>query len=229
MIFKSTTFSAVLCCLLAPAVVAAELLQVTEYHGQEVKSKSGLIWLGLFPSTAGEYELKQTRVQITLVNDQIVDQPNAKTGKSISVSAKKQPLFLVRGISGLKTGKVTTCLVRRQSAEHLSCGQTLALKLRGTITRLVVSGSARGDILTGYALVLKRGGVRQTLYKEDQISVDGSPTLVWSGDLDGDGEVDLFMDMTNHGNVMKPTLFLSSKAKSGRLVEKVASLTAVGC
>jgi len=229
--------------LLASAGSCAELLQTTQYHGDEVKSKSGLTWLGLFPTAKGEFELNPAKVEISLVHDPVEDRQNVKTGKLISVSSKRQPLFLVRGVSGLKSGKVSTSLEDKEYTEqlharHLLCGKTLELKLGSRATKLTALGSAEtrdksgapeGELLKGYELVLECGGVKQTLYKENEITLDGCPSIIWAGDLDRDGKLDLFIDMTNHYNLSKPTLFLSSKAKLGKLVEAVASISAVGC
>ena len=41
---------------------------------------------------------------------------------------------------------------------------------------------------------------------------DASPTLLFAGDLDRDGKLDLIFDTTDHYNVRRPTLFLSSQA-----------------
>ena len=56
-----------------------------------------------------------------------------------------------------------------------------------------------------------------------------SPTAIWAGDLDRDGELDLLVDATFHYNVSNWTLWLSSGADSGELVGEVATLTTTGC
>lgn len=216
-----------LCIVLAQPAFAADLLRVGQFHGEEVKQKSGLTWIGLFPaSKAGQYELKETKVAISIVNDPIVDDPKQKTGKKVAVASKAEPIVLLRGISGLKAGKVVTCTV---STDHLSAGTTMKLNAGKDTTNLVVSGKKGKESVANYSIVVQRAGIKQELFKEKEISTDGSPTLLWSGDLDGDGHADFLIDVTNHYNMTQPTLFLSSKAKPGKLVEKVASHTATGC
>ena len=57
----------------------------------------------------------------------------------------------------------------------------------------------------------------------------GVPSPIWMGDLDGDGKLDLIIDMGNGDEESLPTLFLSSRARNGRLVRAVAQRIAGGC
>ncbi|MBZ0187676.1 MAG: hypothetical protein K8F91_15625 [Candidatus Obscuribacterales bacterium] len=199
-----------------------------QYHSEEVDTKSGEIWFGLFPEQPGQFELKPAKVTISLVNDPIVDDPDQKTGKKVSIPSTDEPLSLVRGVAGLKAGGVTTCVAR---TERLTSGQRVKLKLGSSEATLIVTGTKQKDqeMQSDYALILERDGVRQKLYSKKEIGSDLSQILLWSGDLDRDGKVDLLIDTTEHYNMSRPTLFLSSKAKPGKLVEKVASRTSVGC
>lgn len=53
--------------------------------------------------------------------------------------------------------------------------------------------------------------------------------IYWAGDLDGDGKLDLYLDLANHYNVGQYRLFLSSPAEKGKLVKEVANFRFVGC
>jgi len=229
--------TAVVCLLFASALLnapetlaAGELLEPSVYHAEEVSAKvgKGQPWLGLFQTKAGKYELKQTKLVVTLVNDPIVDdKPEQKTGKKISIVGMGEPIVLVRGISGLKAGRVTGNDLKK---EHMPAGQTHELRLGAKVANLIVTGKKKDeDITRDYKVVLESGGVKQELYKRAELGSDGCPSLLWSGDLDGDGKIDLIMDMTDHYNVPKVTLLLSGKAKSGKLVEQVAFIEATGC
>lgn len=50
-----------------------------------------------------------------------------------------------------------------------------------------------------------------------------------AGDLDGDRALDLLIDLTDHYNVSRPTLFLSRGRRAGTLLERVATHESVGC
>ena len=52
---------------------------------------------------------------------------------------------------------------------------------------------------------------------------------MWAGDLDGDGKLDLLLNLSTHYNLDSHRLFLSSMAKKGQLVGEAAVFDAVGC
>ena len=58
---------------------------------------------------------------------------------------------------------------------------------------------------------------------------DASPALLFAGDIDRDGRLDLILDATDHYNLRRPTLYLSTQAADGELVHRVAEHEAVGC
>ncbi len=58
---------------------------------------------------------------------------------------------------------------------------------------------------------------------------DSGAGLLWAGDLDRDGRLDLLLDLSEHYNMSQPTLFLSSAATVGELVASVVRLVMTGC
>jgi hypothetical protein len=58
---------------------------------------------------------------------------------------------------------------------------------------------------------------------------DGIPNLIWAGDLDGDGALDLLIDLSDHYNMLRPTLYMSRKRGGRTLLEPVAAHESVGC
>ena len=58
---------------------------------------------------------------------------------------------------------------------------------------------------------------------------DGHPALLWAGDLDGDGRLDLVLDESDHYNVTETTLYLSSTAAPGALVGRAGRHRTTGC
>lgn len=58
---------------------------------------------------------------------------------------------------------------------------------------------------------------------------DAMPRLLFAGDLDRDGRLDLIFDVTDHYNVSRPTLFLSSGAADDTPLRAAARYESVGC
>ena len=69
----------------------------------------------------------------------------------------------------------------------------------------------------------------QTLYEWPEGFDDQHCELLWAGDLNGDGKIDLFMNLSDHYNVQQMTLLLSSKGQRKSLVERVAVFRTTGC
>lgn len=231
-IFGLISTLTVACLMAIPLCQAAELLQISEYHGDEVRAKTGQIWIGLFPTEKeGQYKLAAAKVTVTMVNDAIVDDPGQKTGKKVSVDSKTEPIVLLRGINKLKPGPVKTSRVATDISgmDTLDHATTMQLKTGQLTTKLIVSTSKTKEVLADYSVVLERDGIKQTLFKRDKLETSGCPRLIWAGDLDGDGKLDLLLDTTSHYNLSRPTLFLSTKAKAGKLVEEVVFHESVGC
>jgi hypothetical protein len=205
-----------------------ELLLTGQFHGDEVSARSGERWFGVFPKKDG-FELAEAVIKVSLIEDPIVDEEGKKTGKVVSTDKKEKPLFLVKGVSGLKPGRVHTVFTGNLFLEP---GQHLALNLNdqdqyhfnASAGRKTPDGSNRD-----YKIELRLGEKTQTIVSMEGTDIDGPPLLLWAGDLDRDGKLDLLMDLTNHYNMEMYTLFLSSKAGKGRLLEEVAHFVTVGC
>ena len=70
--------------------------------------------------------------------------------------------------------------------------------------------------------------IKQTYHvPSDERDIVGS--LLWAGDLDGDGKLDLYFDEFNEKGFTATELHLSSLAKSGELVKLAASFGMAGC
>lgn len=80
------------------------------------------------------------------------------------------------------------------------------------------------------ALVLegdKKSQVLHTLKSFEEGDYLGS--LYWVGDLDHDERPDFYFSLYIHDNAEYRNLFLSSEAKKGKLVKKIATFTTTGC
>ncbi|HVR38757.1 MAG TPA: hypothetical protein VMU84_06650 [Thermoanaerobaculia bacterium] len=218
--------------LLATLARADELLMPGSFHGDEIRYKSGEAWLALHRGM-----LQPVRITIEREFDPILDDEGEKTGKRVDVIGAPDALFLVRG-TRLHPGPVTAA--SPQSAE-LTLGQITTFTFANTKSTMQFrcSRAANPEGYIPCALVLTSNGVEQKLATFDAIVDEQThkllpagaavPEVVWAGDLDRDGRLDFVVNVSPHYNVWSPALFLSSAAREGEIVAKVAMFTVSGC
>jgi hypothetical protein len=218
-----------------------QILRVGGWHGHEVKVEAGPDWWGIFPEGDG-YTLQSAPVTMTIAHDAIMDGVGEMTGKRVTVPQETAPVLLIRGLEKPSQGMIR-CPVKISPNSFLYPGQSAYLALPDAEQpghlRLAAFGVAieqpgrsttaiqtyKLKIYTGHSSKSKT----QTIATIPEIGGDGRPRLEWAGDLDRDGKIDLLYDLTDHYNVTRLTLFLSSGAKAGEIVGKVAEWVTTGC
>lgn len=201
------------------------------FHGNEIHARTGEKWLGLFLEKGQSY-LATTTVRIRRVNDPVIDEsPNQRTGKAVQVDRKLKPRFLVKGATTLRPGNITTIFA---GLKPLKNGDSLSLQL-GTESYTLKTLTKRADQqvpLAGDAkLVLTKGTSVQTLLSLHQAldaQTEDAWELLWAGDLDQDGKLDLYLNHLFYNGEEK-LLFLSSQAPKNKLVRVLARFAIVGC
>jgi hypothetical protein len=207
------------------------VMEVGSLHGEDARPlalRNGQQWLGLFPS-GKSYEWQRVQLHVEAAHDEIVDEgTEAMTGVDASVDHSGQPpLFLLRGMDFLAQTKVFAV----SGEVELLNGKGIPLLLNGTTYHLKVTNSKtkRGEIGIGSVATLKLGKQTQVLFALSGSASEPIWKLVWAGDLDGDGKLDIYVDMSDHYNVSMKRLFLSSQAPRGKLVTEVAKFRTTGC
>ncbi len=212
-----------------------KLLEVGEgFHGDEVKAKTGETWLGLFKD-ADKYYLKMTKLKIKKVHDPIVDEkPFQKTGKSVKTIENKQPIFLIKNAKQLKQGKVQTVFDAdnfEYEQINLNNNTDKSIVFNDVKYRLFVKSSKpdKSEYLDETSkLIFSDGKIEQVIYFP-KICDDCGWGIYWAGDLDQDGKLDLYLNLSNHYNSSQNRLLLSSEANKNELLKEVARFTTVGC
>jgi len=194
------------------------------FHGDEIKAKTGEIWLGLF-NDGNKYFLRSTKIKVLDAPDEVVDKVGEKTGKDIIVEGKNDPIFLVKNANFLREREVRTLFSAQNSDldTSLQNGFTSDYYLNGNKYTLKVEGAENSS-----KLVLETEDKKQVLFFVDAMG-DTTWNLSWVGDLDGDGKLDLYADLPVFYNFLERRLFLSSQAENGRLVKQVAMFHTSGC
>lgn len=213
-----------------------EILLTGTFHEDEVRQRSSDDWLAL-TATGNGWMLQPVRVSIEKAVDPMVDEEGAAmTGRQVTAMPVDEPLLLVRG-QRVSPGVVTAAVpdtadLRLQSTSALRFGtSTYQLRFR--------CGGAKddsGDVRC--SLDLELGDTIQTLayysaMRDEQQTLtftgEVTPTVIWAGDLDRDGQLDLLLDTSDHYNQYAPTLYLSSAARKGQLMARVALFRSTGC
>ncbi len=214
----------------APAMALDILLPGGVYHGDEVPYPQGPGWMALLDGDPAA--LVPVALDIRIRYDAVLDTLNGvHTGKHVSSVPATDALVLLRG-ELLRDGAV-------DAAEVAGDYQGLApktLKFRDRVYSLQLeSGCAQEAGACNW--VYSDGAKRQVLQAfgvimhEGEASTEASSTgLIWAGDLDRDGLLDLIVDVADHYNaVAQVRVLLSSLARDDELVGVAGVFSAVGC
>lgn len=220
---------------------AVQILTAGLHHGEDVTAESGPDWWGIFPEGDG-FTLQSAPVTITQEFDVVVDEEGEATGKRVKVPQEAEPVLLVRGIKGLAAGSLNS--VRLDSSQpFLYPGQFLWLRFtnegrQSQAASIVAQGESTTieydtPVFTNYRLLL-RVRKNQEVHVQEFVAVEpfwtgSAPRIVWAGDLDRDGMVDILLDVPEHESNTHYVLYLSGAAKEGELVGKVAEWMTTGC
>jgi hypothetical protein len=202
------------------------------FHGDQVNAATGQIWLGLF-NRGNDFYLRRTKVAVSMVNDPIVDDESEKTGKSVATAIHDKSVFLLKKADFLREGPVKTVFFAPDTDEstELANGTIKRFAFGGRDYELAVSNDVSKEkfLVAGSKLLLKDGSKVQILRNLKDGCDDCSWNLYWAGDLDRDGKLDLYLDLTDHYNTIDKRLFLSSRAEAGEIVKYVANFWTNGC
>lgn len=204
------------------------------YSRSDLSVRSGETWLGLYASK-GLLHLAPTKVSRTPRKGYIG--PGAQPYDWLKYERKGELIFLVKDIPELKSGKIKTLFLKEASAEDSSLegGYKRSFQMGDNNYVLRVTTGLQRDGGRVNVLMLESGGKSQMVtfnlyYKDHNTLYNIIGDLIWAGDMDGDGKLDLYF--SDHGfekGGFGSNLYLSSPAKEGNLVEYVAGFSSAGC
>ncbi|MGA9524875.1 MAG: hypothetical protein WBV82_25675, partial [Myxococcaceae bacterium] len=186
--------------VLATAPTQAEFVVPGRHHGDEVAALDGDRFLALCGG-----ELRDVQIRVESFRDEIVDSPEERTGKEIT--APCAAIFLVRGVDRLEPDRIRTATL---SVEKLIQGPGISGPAQVVLAMGDLRATVRFEAIAGqgYRLVLDEGPRSSTLYETRQWD-GGKWNVVWAGDLDRDGGLDLLITGSAHYNVTVHRLLLS--------------------
>lgn len=214
-----------------------------QFHGNEPVARDGERWLALRVE-GGDAELVATTLRVRAAFDDLLDASGQQTTREVvSGLDDDNVIAFLRGDS-LRPGAIERAVV----ASSPSTSTTLPvyeLTFRGQHHRIEARCDPEAFEHVGAQahfacrIVLDDGARTQTLaemsgYHEVgattmSLGDDASPRLLFAGDIDRDGKLDLIFDISDHYNVMRPTLLLSSQAARDALLRVAARYRSVGC
>lgn len=204
--------------------------------------RGGGDWWGIFPEGEG-YTFQPVRVRVEAVIDPLADGDTRKTATLITVPGNLQDLPLIRGLMSAVAGPLKS-LKPTKKWGYIAPGNSITLPWDGAQRKEILTISAEGrEVLkeapgskwtevVDYKLRLSRKSgeatMSQVLVSIPEPKDQDGPELLWAGDLDRDGKLDLFYDLRSFYTRHELALFLSTAAKEGELVGLVARWNAVG-
>ena len=209
-----------------------KILLEGSYHKNEVWSGAEKKdWLGLFHEN-GAYVLRPAKLEISTVHDPVLDEEHVRSGREVK-AAEPNLVFFLTGLQHVKHGAVDTA---HYAKTVVAAGKDLTYTLHGKAYTIHAYGDSLEINDYGYSYKnygWKVSGMKQGKTVEQKLTeherFDASVyVLLWAGDLDRDGIPDLLLDLSNHYNVSRYALFLSSGAGRGKLYKKMAEFEVVG-
>lgn len=215
----------------------AKILTTGVFHEDEVWTGADkLKWFGLFYNQSNVY-LAETKITALKVHDEISDYfEDDKTGWEIKTMNQDTAYMLIAGLDFLKNRKIEPFNLPKH---QLIPGDSLQFNYLGVEYCIYAAGNKRKHDEDGvwyeiwnYRLYLAAKINNQ--WKKDLLVAcpsfdDAMIDLIFAGDIDGDGLLDLIIDTSNHYNGTTPTLFLTKPAEKGHLIKVVGEHDSVGC
>ncbi len=235
----------ILAAVLLPVIVASAEdgvhLALSGLHNAADPVRGGGDWWGIFPEGEG-YTFQPVRVRVEAVVDPLADGDTRKTATQITVPGKTEDIPLIRGLLSSVAGPLKS-LKPEKNWGYIAPGNSITLPWVGA-PKEILSISAEGreerknhprfGSIDGvdYKLRLNRRVEKETttqiIASLSVLRALEGPELVWAGDLDRDGKLDLLYNLSSFYIDTELALFLSSAAKEGELVGLVARWNAVG-
>jgi hypothetical protein len=195
-----------ICSLFCVSVANAAEVQPVGLVPAGTEVRSGERWLGLFPTEVG-WQVRRTQLDVVAWPEGA----GAFEGMwDVAAREEVQPLVLFRDLPGVRAGTVSSVSPEVDADGRVLFGPS---RVRPWLELEADATGVQGD------LVLHRNGER--LLVAPWTATEGHPSLLWAGDLDGDGHLDLVLE---HGrdDTVRTSIWLSGAARAGQAVAKVA-------
>lgn len=204
-----------------------------DFHGIETKFQDGQsVWV--FGRHDSDYILERAKLSVEMTEDPIADDDTTgvKTGKNIRVASLSKPLkdmILIDGAANFSEGAVPSAVLYQDCLDqgNITHEGRCAIEFGSSfydIKLLQRHETDSDDPQNPYLFDIEMAQGQKNFVME------GIEKIVWAGDMDGDGHLDMIVDDANHYNTwVGLRLYLSSHAKDDDLFGLVAAIRGYGC
>jgi hypothetical protein len=206
------------------------------FRRSEVVAHSGEQWLVLAKNRS-HYTLKTSTA--TVRNLGSTSWPGDEKDAKLTFNTVERPILALRNLRGIKQGPVRTLYMDEGNVdpdavlnhEELGDGYRREFFLDNKQYTLRTSTATAEDGTKVAVLVLDSNESKQVIQRARYFDGDRNKigTLLWAGDLDGDGKLDLYFGRFDEIGAFSSLLYLSSRAAEGELVKLVAVFGTAGC
>lgn len=215
------------------------------FRRSEIVAKDGERWMVL-TENGGELSFISRTAKVRQLRS--VSWPGEERDAKLSFDHSGKPFFAIKNLNAVKKGPVTTLFHLKRWAEKEG-GSSDFVEISDGFRREYTLGNETYILRTSYGLtsdgtkaavlVLESGGKIQILKQIQYVTPDRKRpyegerniigSLLWVGDMDGDGELDLYFDEFNEKGFTYTELHISSQAADGKLVGFAADFGMAGC
>lgn len=218
------------------SLLTTKILTTGTFHNDEIeKDDNEKVWLGLFKTPEG-YSIAKTKLNASRVYDAVLDENEyEKTAWNIKTAIEDTCIVLIEPLSFIKEKSIETITLN----ETLLPNHSKNFNFLGIDYKLTATGNTKKDsqildyyIVSNYKLYLTASinGKDYTQLLVAKPSFDYQMIrILFAGDIDGDGKLDLLLDTSSHYNATSPTLYLSKPAIQGPIIRPMGKHTSVGC
>lgn len=205
------------------------ILLPRSYRTYEVNPASSLTnkWIDLYEDN-GEYYLAKADFKIEKGFDEC-------SGDSLQSIIPKNKTIVFMDYPGLKLGKIQSLKINKhkvwpkEKVTYTFNGINYVLRAEGKVLSEDKTDSENdGDKVfknvAHYKLFLTAGNGAEKLLLSEESFNDTFVELLFAGDIDGDGKLDLVFSASRDYEEERVILFLSSKAKNDDVMKKVAEI-----
>lgn len=214
-----------------------EILDGGIYRRSDVVAKNGELW-SVLSENKNSFSLFSVRAKVKRLNS--ISWPGDERDAKLSFNVPGRQIFAVNGLTNIGQGPILTLHNKKRWADdenerseqvELSDGFRREFTLGNQTYVLRTSRGITKDQTKVAVLVLELYGATQIIKQIQHFEGDRDifGDLLWVGDLDNDGKLDLYFDEFNEKGSTATELHTSTQAEPGKLVGLAADFGMPGC